>query len=386
MGAVALIGLLVGGPLGVCFALAYGVVAVLKVGKVDAQYAARGETPPTYRLIEKWLDGRKARGQAPKGAKPAKYGAWRYAWQRWQAMWELLADEHRARHEQEKRARADAREKGLPVPKRPPLWERLAQLKAWRWTVDKVIAPVGEKKAATVAVDQAAPSPNPVPEGPRTACEDCGQTLTSNDGQWVHPSSAGCPTARKSNPAPRPDPTEQANPQSGVDAASGSEADDKGKSADLNAALQWRLDWLATPESRRRPDESDVDYKARLNAKFAELSSATNRWNGTTEGETMTATTQSGEVTGVRSAITYATAMAEAHQAHAGNEGYLTSLANMEVGPEDVSAAQAAMEASQNAAALWAAHAKGLADHNSAVAEAYATSPSAANKQAQINE
>lgn len=92
------------------------------------------------------------------------------------------------------------------------------------------------------------------------------------------------------------------------------------------------------------------------------------------------------EVTGYKSAVAYSKAVAAAHEAHGGAEGYLTSLANMEFGAEHVASAQAAMEASRNAAQLWQQHADNLVNANQAVNEAYMSSPSAASKQANLNE
>lgn len=105
-----------------------------------------------------------------------------------------------------------------------------------------------------------------------------------------------------------------------------------------------------------------------------------------TEGEPMTTTSVSGEVTGTRSAVAYARRMAEAHAQHSGNEGYVTSLQNMEVGSGDIALVQQAMEASQIAAAKWAAAAASIEKNNAALREHYANVPDAASKEANIRE
>ena len=53
MWAAALVGLMVGGPWGACLLLAAGITAGIKSWKVDAEYARRGEVPPSHRLIDK---------------------------------------------------------------------------------------------------------------------------------------------------------------------------------------------------------------------------------------------------------------------------------------------------------------------------------------------
>jgi len=92
------------------------------------------------------------------------------------------------------------------------------------------------------------------------------------------------------------------------------------------------------------------------------------------------------EVTGVKSAIAYAEAVAAAHEAHGSAEQYISSLTTMDVGKVDIAKVQVAQEASRNAAAMWKDAAEALTTSNAAVGEAYMTSPDAANKQAQTNE
>ncbi len=86
-----------------------------------------------------------------------------------------------------------------------------------------------------------------------------------------------------------------------------------------------------------------------------------------TEGDTMT-TAQSGEVTGLASAINYADAVAAAHAAHSqgGGEQYRASLGEAGVGPETIRSAATAQEASEIAAGAWKAHADKLREQEAA--------------------
>ena len=97
-----------------------------------------------------------------------------------------------------------------------------------------------------------------------------------------------------------------------------------------------------------------------------------------------TATQQSGEVTGLTSAIAYAEAVAAAHEAHAsgGGESYMASLGQAQVGPETVASAGRAQEMSQNAAAAWRNHAAKLREQ---VAAKEATTNETGNKEFLLN-
>jgi hypothetical protein len=92
------------------------------------------------------------------------------------------------------------------------------------------------------------------------------------------------------------------------------------------------------------------------------------------------------EITGIRSAVAALDATAAAHAMVGGAEGFLASLRTMDVGVEDQQKYLAAREASQQAAGLWAQAAQSVRINNLPVAEAYAQSPGAGNKQAQVNE
>lgn len=131
--------------------------------------------------------------------------------------------------------------------------------------------------------DIAAARPRPaVDESAPTGSDDTptlDNTPTLDDLKGPRPEA----TDAKSEPAPAPNPT--SGPDSDNDAGS-------------SAAPERRLDWLASPESRRRPDEFDAAYKTRLDAKFDELATTpagdqepTDQRAHTTGGDTMTATT-----------------------------------------------------------------------------------------------
>jgi hypothetical protein len=341
MGALALVALLAGGPLGMCLALAYGAVSVMKIAKVDSQYAAKGEMPPSARLVEKWLDSRAAKGAKPQKIKP--YGSWAYAKQRWSALWEALGDKHRADYALEKKARADAIAQGLPLPRKPSAKDRAAA--GWKWVLDKVVTPVGEKRAENpkptapaAGAGQGGPSitlaevmptaptaPTPDPDAMRIACEDCGQTLTDNNGVMEHPSSSGCPR----------------------------------KPAHVNTTFQ-------PIAATTKPSTSPPTKSA--------------------EGDNMTIT-QTGEVTGIPSAIHYLRTMAASHEAHAAQqEALVARMADMKVGAADLGMVQSAAAASLGAAQLFTEAADSIQKNNQAVREAYGSAPEAADKRAQLAE
>jgi hypothetical protein len=372
MAAFALIALFAGGPLGMCLALAYGVVAVTKINKVDAEFAKRGETTPGTRLIEKWLDGRKARGRAPADAKPAKYGMWRYAWQRWQALWETLADEQKIRDEALRKQRAEAAANGWTPPKAPGIREQAAA--DWKWIVDTFVTPRGGKPAPAagesvprapvdegVSPEAASPAPH---DGPRIACELCGQTLSSRGDGWEHPSSSGCPN--------RPDAAGVPDPEPSVAVCVCGSRDR------VRNGLCPRCDERDyASRQRRREGSEDAGSTSRDGQPTEEP----------TEGDDMTTSTkQSGEVTGIPSAIHYLNVMAAAHAEHAGNEALVARLADMKVGPGDLSKVQAAMAASRNAATLFTDAATSIDKNNAGVRDAFASAPDAADKQHQVAE
>lgn len=97
-------------------------------------------------------------------------------------------------------------------------------------------------------------------------------------------------------------------------------------------------------------------------------------------------TTQSGEVTGIPSAIHYLREVAAVHLAHADNEAMIARLAGMRVGPGDLDLVRAAMTESQEAAEMFTTAADTLEKSNAAVREAYASAPDAADKSAQLAE
>lgn len=311
---------------------------IVKLIKVDAQRAQRGETPPGYRLVEKWLDRRKARGQAPADAKPARYGMWRYFWQRWRALWEVLGEEHKARHEQYLQQRVEAARSGTPKPPRPSLKEQAAG--AWQWVLDNVIGPVGENeppaKRAPAPEATAGQPPAPVdpgkpqPEGePRIACDDCGAVLVDAEGGYVHPGDNKCGKAwPAADPRPPSAPAESAEPP------------------------------------RTEPVQPN-------------------------EGDDMTAPTQaSGEVTGIPSAVNYLGRVAKVHTAHAEEgETLVARMADMKIGSGDIGLVQAAVAASTDASSLYERAAKELDRTNAGVRDAYASGGTeAADKRAQMAE
>lgn len=158
----AFVALFTAGPFGAVLFVAALITQGLKVAKVDAEYAKLGKTPPSHSLIEKWLDSRTKKGAKPQ--KPAKYGMWAYAWQRWQAMWEDLAEQHKEVRGQYKTAVADAKANGKPLPPKPTFKETL---KGWKWQIDQLTTPAPTAVPAAAATDEpdpATPRPSPCPD------------------------------------------------------------------------------------------------------------------------------------------------------------------------------------------------------------------------------
>lgn len=278
----------------------------------DRMRAKQGLPPASNPLVEAWV-ARQNRKRAAAGkpvVKPAKYGMWRYFWQRWQALWETLAQQHRIQHEANLKARAEALRNGTPAPAKPTLKERINS--AWQWVTDNVIAPVGERRPERAAPATTADSQPPA-DGPVISCAVCGAVLIDNDGGWDHPAGSSCP---KAEPLP---PTQPPPPYPGDN-------------------------YPSVPAATTQPGVTQPNP----------------------EGDPMTAsapsTQQSGEVVSLMSAINYADAVAAAHAAHSlgGGEQYRSSLGQAQVGPVTIASAADAQEKSEIAAGAWRAHAAKL--------------------------
>jgi hypothetical protein len=272
--------------------LVISAVVTWRTERVNREYAKQGLTPPGVGLVEKWLDGRKTRGEVPQTAKPARYGMWRFFWQQWQALWQGITEEHAARNEKLRTQRLQAIADGREPPKPPTFKQQMAADRAW---VQKTIKPPAK-------------APEPAP------------SVSSADPPTAVPAPASAPPPPSAPPTP----------------------------------------------SRPEPAHPRID----------------------SPGGTMPQpATQSGEVTGIRSAIAYEKAMAAAHQEHAASgEVLAAALVNMKVGAGDISLVQQAAAASQNAADLFAAAADALVKNNQAVQEAYASHADAADKKFQTAE
>lgn len=348
MWAAGLVALMVGGPFGACLLLAAGITQFIKVTKVDAKYAEQGKTPPSYALVQKWLDSRAAKGAKPQ--KIAKPGMWRYAWQRWQAMWEDLSEKHQEVREQYKQAAAAAKARGDVPPPEPTFRETLS---GWRWHIDQLTAP------AAVRLEETAPGPSPaeVPLGeperdrdddePRRPARQDTSRAGSRTDDWLLeyvpfeepytlPASTAPVTDLPSwetrrglyNLGPRPCIVCE-QPGRVVERADG-RTFVHDRTGDRCPAIE--------PAPTDRPNPAGT----------------------TTEGDPMTQTIpqQSGEVTGLMSAINYADAVAAAHDAHSagGGEQYRAALGQAQVGPETIASAARAQEATEIAAAAWREH------------------------------
>lgn len=350
----AIVALAVGGPLGACLFLAAAITHLIKVRKVDAEYAKNGQTPPSWKLVERWLENRKAKGAAPQNAKVKPYGSWAYAKQRWQAFWEDLGERHRETRTAYKKAVEQAKAKGTPPPRKPGFKESLT---GWKWQIDQVGAPTGEDPAAPQAGEDPQPGPLPRPEQPDSSAEP---TLSPRRRPSPHPQPApGGPfffrclrcghfSGRIFN---TPDECQQARarhvcqPATNGDSQPGSDSEPE----------------AATPPTPQPQQGEPVSTS------------------------TQNAPQQSGEVTGLMSAINYADAVAAAHDAHSlgGGEQYRASLGQAEVGPETIQSAATAQEASETAAGAWRAHAAKLREQ---LAAKEATTAETGTKQFLLNE
>lgn len=239
---------------------------------------------------------------------------------------------HRARVQRDKDARRRANADSRPVPAE----HRRRTLAGWAKNLGRLIwEPVGEPRR------EQTPAPTVVPDPQQPTANPAG------------PDGNGIPQPRQPDRSDPPGPQRPA-PDQDIDVP---------------------LDEPAPP-----PDTSnDTDSPTAGGVPNLEGETVNQHINTATSGPTS-------EVTGYRSAVAYAKAVAAAHQAHGGAESYIGSLSTMEFGPDIVASAQAAMEASRNAAEMWQQHADAMVSSNAAVNEAYMTSPSAANKQANLNE
>jgi hypothetical protein len=407
----AIVALMVGGPLGACLFLAAGITHIMKVSKIDAEYARRGELPPTARLVNAWLDRKKAAGQVPASAKVKPYGSVAYAKQRWSAFWEDLGDSHREQHEAYRQAKAEAKKNGLPAPVKPSAKEKP---KGWKWTISKLIEPVGGgTNPEPVGNEPPDADGKVVPDGPWIVCPDCGATLADTSGGWQHPKDSTCPkalpepqAARPPQPGPKGDGVTTC-PRCGgpvFDHASDRETNTLGRwcpTCDQVGNYKNNMPWPTNcPDCKQSCYATDVKPRTDLNRNHETMPVLVHYLNDspacptpdqakaaantkaavipdrqphpaaaktpafTPEGETMTAPTtqQSGEVVGLQSAINFADAVAAAHAAHStgGGEQYRASLAQANVGPETIQSAATAQELSAMAAGAWTAHAAKL--------------------------
>lgn len=338
----AFVALFTTGPFGVVLFVAALITQGIKVAKVDAEYAKHGKTPPSHALISKWLDSRAAKGAKPE--KPAKYGMWRYAWQRWQAMWEDLAERHRDVREQHRTAVAAAKARGEVPPPRPTLKETLT---GWKWHLDQLVPPT---LAAQASVN-GKPGPQSAVPQPGAATDTSGRGAPKPS---PRPRASITPTTGPARPEPEPEP-EPLRHFLGEDY----------RNALIGSGRHGGVLEQPTEQPPRRTDIRPTNP----------------------QGDTMAQPVQqSGEVTGTRSAAYYAQEVAKAHAQHAANEGYLGSLARMDVGDGDIGLVRAAMQKSMEAGEAWKAAGDSIEKNNAGVREQYSLAPDAANKTANINE
>lgn len=381
----------------------------LKVAKVDAQYAAKGETPPSHRLVEKWLEGRKDRGQAPKTAKVAKPGMWRYAWQRWQAMWEDLGETFTDTRDRYKQAKADAKANGTPPPDKPTFKETL---KGWQWQLDQPVAvPKAEQAAGTDESRPAGPkvaAPLPPTAGPQNfqpfekKCPRCSEVVTSK-----HPVSGDIAFDRHTQQCQgkqAPAATSRRYPD-GFESGLKPLPIDDGPNCyeDPRVQAQARREAPTCPlcQQPMRLTEPGYSSQARYRCEPCGIGQGGRQWyeiarglneqqTSNNEGELMPAAAangQSGEVTGIPSAINYLEQVAKAHEQYGAEGEILTAaMTNMKIGAGDIGLVQAAAQQSLVAAQLHQTAAKSITVSNAAVREAYGSAREAADKRHQLAE
>jgi hypothetical protein len=403
---VAIAALIAGGPFGVVLFLAAGITAGIKTWKVDAEFAKRGEMPPSARLVDKWLDARKAKGQAPASAKVKPYGSWAYFRQRWQAMWEDLGEKHTETRRAYKTAVAEAKRTAGPVPPKPTMKETLT---GWKWSIPELTAPGAGTPAAdesatvkpTTAQTPTAPTaPGPQPSGqparratagpaaapgavatltrPASAdphrCPRCGGPVSPTLQRDLGMFCPRCDT-RTIDPGPYPTTACESCHQPGrmVDATPATPHNKDRRSSieflhNLNQSTRCpSTQQIQNDTDRRRapspaqpaPSPSKpVDPGATRSTTQPATPSAPTEGDTTMTAPAQTQSQQSGEVTGLASAIQFAGAVAAAHEAHStgGGEGYRASLGQANVGDETIQSAADAQEKSQIAGAAWRVH------------------------------
>lgn len=155
------------------------------------------------------------------------------------------------------------------------------------------------------------------------------------------------------------------------------------------------------PESGAEPGSAHTVFVDRDGQRWVEASPGSSIWNKvgqprpatpidketpvTTPIPAQGAHTAS-ELTGIRSSVAVMEQIAAVHGRISTDEGFLGSLARMEVGSGDRGRVADAQQASKVAGAAWAHAAKTIAEHNLPLQEAYRNNPDAANKHANTNE
>jgi hypothetical protein len=352
--------------LGAVLLISAAVTTGLKVATVDRELARHGKPPASYGLIQGWLDRRKAAGKAPGGAKVKPYGSWAYAKQRWLAMWEDLGERHQQVRADYKQACADARRDGRPVPKKPTFKQSLT---GWQWTIDEPQPEAPDEEVKAKPSDPASTAPARDVDG-RDARRAEADRLTKmiDDAQPGWPTSGACNKCGKTTALTIFGCCEPCLNTTGTAMCAGCH-DPMVRDGDVYRHSPHQSCDAVAPIANRTPAPGNGPVTAPHN-----------------EGDSMTAAQQSGEVTGIPSAIGFLDAMATVHRQHADNEHLITAMANLGVGAGDLNLTTAAMTKSAEAADLYDTAAKELDATNRGVREGYGSAPDAADKRAHLTE
>lgn len=368
----------------------------------DREYARQGLESPRMKMRQKALDAALARIQAGSKEKaprpPSRLGASGYARELWYDAWDDLRD-HRVKVRQE-------RKDGT----RPTVKQQALALKDWSKRslnrrpdgkpVDDMIDVVSDSKVES--------KPTGDSDGQRaTVCPECKSTLTREGGQWEHPQGRECGVYGLTDVTVDTEPEEPTTVvhdgeeyQAGVTpmrltcgfcereypSTRRATIDGEPSCQDCAARHVAELAAVGDPEEARRREraaKSKEFYRQQAVAHREREILAHEKAKPEEARRTEERTEMNQESTSLDSAIAFATEAAVAHASFSA-ETYVGSLEQMGMSGSYTESARAAMEASTNAAAAWAAHAEELKTQKG-LQEMYRANSAAANKEALIN-
>lgn len=382
--------------------LAAVITKVVTTHTEDREYARQGLESPRMKMRQKALDAALARIQAGSGEKPPKppsrLGASGYARELWYDAWDDLRD-HRVRVRQE-------RKDGT----RPTVKQQAIALKDWsRRSLNK--RPDGKPIDDMIDV-VSAPRVESKPTGDNdglltTVCPECKSTLTREGGQWKHPQGRECGVYGLTDVTVDTEPEEpttvvhdgeeyqaEVKPmrltcgfcERGYPSTRRATIDGEPSCQNCAARHVAELAAVGDPEEARRREraaKSKEFYRQQAVAHRERELVAQDKSEREAARKTEERAEMNQESTSLDSAIAFATEAAAAHASFSA-ETYVGSLEQMGMSGAYTESARAAMEASTNAAAAWAAHAEELKTQTG-LQEMYRANSGAANKEALLN-